>query len=102
MDELYKKPECLQQRISRFADSDHRRAITAHMILFAPRSRSAYIICKFFHVHQRAMDMTMQTKFVAGRNYFLWDFRIPFRNFANEINAGFGITQLLKDGINRP
>jgi hypothetical protein len=72
------------------------------MILFAPRCRSAYIICKFLHVHQRAMNVTMKTKLVPGRNYFLWYLRIPFRNFTHKVNAGFGIPQLFKDGINRP
>jgi hypothetical protein len=45
------------------------------------------------------MDVTMQTKLVAGRNNLLRHFGIPLYNFANQINTRFGITQLLKDRV---
>jgi hypothetical protein len=69
------------------------------MILSAPRNRSADVIRKFIHVHERAVDVTMQAKLVPRSDYFLRDLGIPFSDFANEIDACFGVSHLFKDGI---
>src|ERR1700752_1524999 len=80
-------------------DADHRGTIPTHVILSAPRSRSTDIIREFIYIYQRAMDMTMQSKFMPCSNYFLRDLRIPVDNFTDEIKTRFRILHLFKNRV---